>query len=240
MNLAQMYALANSKSGYSRADAEIYDALNEAGFAVFAAVVKEFRGFFIKFDESSLSLQPLASNATQEYALPSDLTQIVHLAERLSASEDWHPMPPLDLSTALTTLQDNVGWEDFYSYGYGAESQFGFYGPYLDAAATEAGGDLQIQKIRVAPSPTEARSCQIAYTAKWLPITDGSSKVMLPDEGTYAMLNYAIAELRRASDDSLSAEYEAKGDKHLNSFLGWMRARQIMQPLTIETYGPGE
>lgn len=239
MNLAQMYALADSKSGYSRSDGEIYDALNESGFRVFSAVLKEFRGFFIKFDETSLSLQPLSANATQEYPLPADLTQIVHLAERPSPSEDWHPMPPLDLSTALTTLQDNVGWEDFYAYGYGAESEFGFYGPYLDADAAEAGGALQIQKIRVAPGPTQARSCQIAYTAKWLEIVDASSKIMLPGEGTYAMLNFAIAELRRSSDDSLSADYEKKGETHLDSFLSWLRARQIMQPLTIETYGPG-
>lgn len=239
MNLAQAYSLANSKSGYSRADAEIYDALNESGFRVYAAVLKEYRGFFIKFDESSLSLASLASNPTQEYALPADLTQIVHLAERLSTTEDWHPMSPLDLSSAMTTLQDNVGWEDFYSFGYGSESAYGFYGPYLDSTATQAGAALQIQKIRVAPGPSEARLCQIAYTAKWLPIVDGSSKIMLPDEGTYAMLNYAIAELRRASDDSISSDYEDKGDRHLSAFLSWLRARQIMSPLTIDTYGPG-
>jgi hypothetical protein len=231
-----MYALANGKSGYARSDVEIYDALNESGFRVFAAVLKEFGGFFLKFDETSLSLQPLSANPTQEYPLPADLTQIVHLAERLSSSEDWRPMAPLDLSTSLTTVQDNVGWN---SCLYGDDSEFGFYGPYLDAAAAAGGASAQTQKIRVSPAPTETRACQIAYTAKWLPIVDASSSVMLPDEGTYAMLNYAIAELRRASDDSLSADYEDKGDRHLQSFLSWARARQIMQPQSIRTYGPG-
>lgn len=233
MNLAQMYSLANSKSGYARPDGEIYDALNEGGFRVFAAVLKEFRGFFIKFDETSLTLLP----GTTEYALPADLTQIVNLAERISPTNDWLPMAPLGLTSALSNIQDNVGWDTFYSGSYGDWSEFGFYGPYLDATATVAGGALQIQKIRVSPGIDTPRFCQIAYTAKWLPITDASSKIMLPDEGTYAMLNYAIGELRDASDDQ--SNYEAKGEKHLSSFLSWLRARQIMSPLTIRTYGPG-
>lgn len=235
MNLAQMYALANSKSGYARPDGEIYDALNEGGFRVYAAVLKEYRGFFLKFDETNLTLVP----GTSEYPLPADLTQIVHLAERITPTVDWSPMAPMTLGSALTNLQDALGWGTFYADGYGFGSAFGFYGPYLDAADAVAGAALQIQKIRVSPAIDTARACQIAYTAKWLPVVDGDSKIMLPDEGTYAMLNYAIAELRRASDDSASSDYEDKGDRHLSSFLSWLRARQIMSPLTISTYGPG-
>jgi hypothetical protein len=240
MNLAQMYNLANAKSGYARADEEIYDALNESGFRVYAAVLKEFRGFFLKFDETSLVLTPLAAGADQEYPLPPDLTQIVHLAERTTASENWRTMAPETLGNALTDLQDSVGWDDFYADSYGGDSDFSFYGPYLDAGAAAAAQALQIMKIRVSPAIDTTRACQIAYTAKWLPITDGSSTIMLPDEGTYCMLNYAIAELRRASDDSAAGDYEDKGDRHLQSFLSWLRARQIQQPLSIETYGPGE
>lgn len=231
MNLAQMYALANSKSGYTRSDAEIYDALNESGFRVYSAVLKEFSGFFLKFDETSLSLVP----DTTEYALPADLTQIVHLAERIDPTQNWRPMEPLSLNDALLNTQENVGWE-LYDGAYGTLSEFGFYGPYLDSAATTG---VQTQKIRVSPNPDSDRFCQIAYTAKWLPITDSSSSIMLPDEGTYSQLNFAIAELRRASDDSLSADYEQKGETHLSAFLSWLRARQIQSPLTIATYGPG-
>lgn len=238
MNLAQMYALANSKSGYSRSDGEIYNALDEAGRTVFNAVLKEFRGFFIKFDEISITLSP--TQTSQEYTLPSDLTQIVHLAERLTTTENWHPITPINITDALTNLQNQAGWYDFYADAYGENSEFGFYGPYLDAADTTVAQPLQVQKIRISPIPDANRFCQIAYTAKWLPITDASSKVMLPDEGTPPMLNYAIAELRRASDDSAAREYETQGDKKLSSFLTWLRARQIMAPLTIETYGPGE
>ena len=183
---------------------------------------------------------PAVQGGDQEFALPGDLTQIVHLAERSSSSEDWRPMAPETLGNALSNLQDQIGWDDFYSASYGGASAFGYYGPYLDAADAVATEALQIQKIRVSPGINATYACQIAYTAKWMPIVDASSAIMLPDEGTYAMLNYAIAELRRASDDSASSDYEDKGDRHLQSFLSWLRARQIQSPLTIDTYGPGQ
>lgn len=232
MTLGQMYALANGKSGYSRSDTEIYAALNRAGQRVYNAVLKEFRGFFIKFDETSLTLVP----GTSEYALPADLTQIVHLAERLTSTNDWAPMAPEELGSALTNLQNAAGWSDFYSSQYGAQSAFGFYGPYLDATATVG---TQTQKIRVSPAVDTSRFCQIAYTAKWLPITNAGSPIMLPDEGTPTMESWASGELCGMSDDSRSAFYMSQGDKDLQGFLSWLRARQIMAPLNIETYGPG-
>jgi hypothetical protein len=239
MNLAQAYSLANSKSGFARPDGEIYDALNQGGQRVFFATVKEFRGFFLKFDEVSLTLSPTQTG--QEYTLPADCSQIVHIAERLSASEDWHPMAPEDLDGALTNLQNATGWDSFYSSLYGGESEFGYYGPYLDSTNTQnVGAALQLQKIRVSPIPQQTRFVQLAYTAKWLPIVDASSKIMLPDEGTVAMLNYATATLCGASDDeSRAAYYEAQGDKHLAAYLTWARARQIQAALQVDTYGPG-
>lgn len=232
MNLAQMYALANSKSGYARADGEIYAALGRGGFRVYAEALKAQRGFFLKFDEVSLTLQP---NFT-EYALPADLTQIVHLSERRNSTGRWLPMAPLDLNTALDDAQNSVGWYDLFADGYGDGSEYGFYGPYLDATATVG---TQIQKIRIAPMVDATRFCQIAYTAKWMPITDASSMVMLPDEGTYAMENFASAELCAMSDDSRAGAYMSQGQIDLQSFLFWLRSRQIQSPLTIDTYGPG-
>lgn len=232
MNLAQMYALANSKSGYARSDAEIYAALDAAGFRVYTEVLNTFRGSFIKFDETSITLLP----NTQEYTLPTDLTQIVHLAERVTATDDWHTMDPETLDDALTNIQNSSGWNAFYSWGYGSKSPFCFYGPYLDATQTLG---AQTQKIRVSPAIDQTRFCQLAYTAKWLPIVDASSKVMLPDEGTHAMLNWATATLCGDSDDTKAERYEAAGDKDLTIFLKWMRARQVQDVLTIDTYGPG-
>lgn len=231
MNLAQMYSLANGKSYYSRPDAEIYAALEEAGFFVYAAVLKEFGGFFLKVDTTTITLTP----GTQSYTLPVDCSQIVHLAERITAAENWHPMNPIGIGDAFDNIQQATGW-DVEDYGYGSDSQFGFYGPFLDAAGAQA---TQTQKIQVSPAIDTARFCEIIYTAKWMPVVDASSLVMLPDEGTHAMLNYAIAELVRSNDDSLADKYEAKGDKALVGFLTWVRARQIAAGPTIDCYGPG-
>lgn len=232
MNLFQMYANCNANSGYARADGEIYAALGRAGFKVFSAVVKENRGFFVKFDETSLSLVP----GTQEYPMPADLSQIVHLAERQSAAQDWAPIAPLDLDTALTDLQVASGWSNYFSSMYSNRSSYGFYGPYLDAAAATG---VQTQKIRISPGIDAPRFCQLVYTAKWLPITDGSSKVMLPDEGTYAMESFASGQLCGASDDATRANYyELQGAKDLMAFLAWARQRQSMAASTVVTYGP--
>lgn len=232
MNLPQMYANCNANSGYARSEGEIYSALGRAGFKVFSATTKEHRGFFVKFDESSLSLIP----GTQEYALPPDCSQIVHLAERQSASTDWLPMGALDLDSALSNIQNTLGWGVYYTGTYGGSSPYGFFGPYLDSTATQG---VQTQKIRVSPQIEGNRFVQLVYTAKWIPITDQSSKVMLPDEGTYAMESFASAELCAKSDDSRALYFEAQGNKDLTSYLSWARERQIMQRRTVESYGPG-
>lgn len=234
MNLAQMFALCNSKSGYSRAEGEIYASLARSGFRVYSAVLKEFRGFFLKFDETSLTLVP----NTQEYAMPADFSQMVHLSERLSATENWRPMAPIDLDTAVSNVQDAIGWDDFYSSAYGYSSVFGYYGPYLDSAAAIADQSLQIQKIRIEPNPSETHFCQLVYAAKWLPIVDASSKVMLPDEGTYAMESFASAQLCAMNDDTRAQMYEAQGMTDLSAFLSWVRNRQIQSVPMITMYGP--
>jgi hypothetical protein len=226
--LAAMFSLVNQKSQYSRSDTEIYAALSRGGFAVYSAVLKEFRGNFLKVDESNITL----AVGTTEYALETDLSRLVHLAERKSASENWHPILPEGLSDALTNTQQSLSWFD-YGFEYGDSSQYRFYGPYLDAAAAVG---TQTQKIRISPAPTETRFVQVAYTAKWIPITRPSSGVMLPDEGTYAMQNYAIAECLRANDDSLNREYEGMGDKDLSAFLNWLRVNQSMKFPSITPY----
>jgi hypothetical protein len=227
-SLAQMYALANARSANSRPEGEIYSALDEAGFLVYTAVLKEFSGFFLKFDTTTIVLTP----GTNVYTLPADLTQLVAIAERVTAAERWRPMEPTSLATALDNTQELVGWDD-WSDCYGDGSEFKFYGPYLSAAAAAG---VQTQSINVEPAIDQVRMCEIAYTAKWLPILNANSKLMLPNEGTYAMQNFAIAELNRANNDTLSAEYEAKGQKHLTAFLTWIRNRQLVKWPTITPY----
>lgn len=224
-NLAQMFATVNAKTSFSR-KGEIYSALSEGGWMVYAATLKENSGFFLKFDTSTIVLTP----GHQDYLLPADLTNIVNLAERQTSAEKWRTIEPTGLREAMDNTQSNIGWD---GSGYGC-SELNFYGPYLTSTQTAG---TQTQSITITPSIQLTRMCEIAYTAKWLPITSGESVVMLPEEGTYAMQNYAIAEINRANDDTLSREYEAKGDKHLTSYLTWVRGRQSVQRPQIESYG---
>ena len=228
-NLAQMYALVNSKTSFTRPD-EIYPALSEGGFLVYSAVLKEFSGFFLKFDTTTVVLTP----GTQLYTLPPDLGNLVNIAERQTASENWHVLNPTDLADALDTAQNQVGWEAWDDYYDDRDSLFSFYGPFLPAQA--APGAPQTQQITIAPAIDTVRMCELAYTAKWLPITNQNSIVMLPEELTYAMQNYAIAEIHRGNDDTLSAEYEEKGHRHLTAGLTWVRNRQIVKRPTITPY----
>jgi hypothetical protein len=228
-NLAQLFANCNAASYYSRTPGEIYAKLNEAGFEVYTAVIKEFKGFFIKFDESSLTLT--ASQSNQEYTLPTDLTQIVHMAERTTSTEDWHPMYPSgDLENVLINQLVNAG---ILSFSMGNASPFEYFGPFLDSAATTG---TQTQKIRIAPIPDQNHSAQLVYTAKWVQVTNDHSSVMLPDEGTYAMEAKATAKLLRLNNDGLYKDFVAEGQSLETKFLTWMRQRQIQEPPTAKPF----
>jgi hypothetical protein len=220
-----MYATVNSKTSFSRPD-EIYSALSEAGWLVYSAVVKENAGFFLKFDTTTVVLTP----GQQEYSMPPDLTELVNIAERQTTTERWRTMEPTGLEEAMNNTQSIVGWSDC-NYG---SSRFRFYGPYLSAVAAQ--GAAQTQKITVEPAIDVIRMVELAYTAKWLPIVNAQSAVMLPDEGTPAMQAYAIAEIHRGNNDTLSKEYEGKGDKHLTAFLTWVRQRQTVERPRITAY----
>lgn len=163
-NLTQMWNTVNSKTAYSRPD-EIYSALSEGGFLVYTAVLKEFSGFFLKFDTTTVVLTP----GTQDYPLPPDLSQLVCLSERQTASENWHVMNPTTLQDALDNAQSLVSWDDWDDLYDDRDSEFQFYGPYLPASAATATAANQIQQITVSPEIDAVRMCQIAYTAKWLP-----------------------------------------------------------------------
>ena len=226
--LAQMYATVNAKSGYSRPD-EIYPALSEGGFLVYAAVLKEFSGFFLKFDTTTIVLTP----GQQQYALPPDLGNLVNLAERLTASEDWHVINPTSLANALDTTQQGVSWGDWNDMYDDCDSSLRFYGPFLPQPIP---GSVQTQQVLIEPGIDAVRMCEIAYTAKWLSIVNDKSVVTIPEEGTYAMQNFALAEILRANDDTLAAEYERKANVHLTAFLTWVRNRQIVKWPTITPY----
>lgn len=230
MNVAQLYANVNQKTSFSRPN-EIYAALEEAGFKVYAAILKEFSGFFLKFDTTTVTLTPNQST----YAMPPDLGNLVHLAERQTASGRWRTINPTDIAHALNDAQSTVGW-NFDPYD--SDSRFKFYGPYLPEI-TAATASTQIQQILISPAIDVVRFCEIAYTAKWLPIVNQNSLNTLPNEGTYAQQSFAIAEIHRGNNDSLSAEYEAKGKNQLTDFLTWVRNRQTVKWPQITPYLEG-
>lgn len=225
-SLAQMFANCNAASYYSRSAGEIYSKLEEAGFEVYAAVLKENSGFFIKFDESSLTLT--TSQANQEYTLPADFSQMVHLAERQTSSENWHEINPADSLGAVLSHQLNAS--GLLSLAFGNTSGYTYYGPYLDSGqSANSTAATQLQKIRISPIPDTSRFAQLVYSAKWLPIVNQNSSLMLPSEGTYAMEAKATSKLLRLNNDSLSGEFAAEGQNLETKFLTWVRNRQIQQ-----------
>jgi len=229
MTLRELYEKADRASYYSRQDSDIYDALNHAGLKVYLRVVKEMRGFFLKWDESSLVLAP----GTDLYQLPSDLEQIVNLGERLQSSSDrYYKMAPADVNTVGFLWPDiDVSWAPM-------ASRYVYYGPYLPGVPTPAvppdttlPGKQKAQEVfwvRVAPLPTDTRQTRLCYTARYVEIVNERSALMLPSESHEAMLAYAIAELTRRNSDGLSAEYEGRGESDMTDFLaGYVRPRQI-------------
>ena len=205
-SLAQLFANVNQKTFFSRPD-EIYAALEEAGFKVFTATLKEFSGFFLKFDTSTVVLTP----GTQQYAMPPDLGNLVHIAERITATQNWQRIDPESIGDAMDNLQSTVGW-DWSPY---SRSPFRFYGPFLPEITV---GVAQTQQILISPAIDTIRMCELAYTAKWLPIVNSESLNTLPNEGTYAQESFAIAEILRANNDSAADGYETKGQRQLTDF----------------------
>lgn len=229
-SLAQMFQNCMSASYYSRTPGEVYAKLNSAGFEVFTKVLKERSGFFIKFDEVFLTLNP--NQANQEYPLPTDLTQVVHLAERFASSENWRPMAPANnIENVLVNQLADLGL--FSIAPYGPPSPFSYYGPYLDAAAAVAGSASQTQKIRISPIPDVNRFVQLVYTAKWIQIVNANSQLMMPEEGTLAMEAMATAKLLRLNNDSLANDFELQGARELQNFLDWVRTRQTQEPPSV-------
>jgi len=231
-----MISNADNASYNSRRPGEVIAKLNEAGFEIYCSILKEFSGFFIKFDETSLTLSP--TQASQEYTMPADLTQIVHLAERQSSTENWHEIDPAD--NLGNVLQNQLSDAGIWTQDFGEKSAFEYYGPYLDAAnAIIPGAPSQLQKIRIDPITDVARFVQIAYTAKWVQIVSDASTLVLPDEGTYAMEAYATAKLLKLNGDTLADTFLEEAKRLEARFLSWVRQRQIQRPPQADMYLEG-
>lgn len=224
MTLAQIFDFVNKKTYFSRDDDEIWDAISEAASTLFLKVTSENSGFFLKWDTTSMTLQP----NVEDYALPADLGQMVRMRERLLATDQWEMMAPADInSPGMTHAQ-------FSSMFSGPLSDFKYYGPLLlmDDAKTAA----QQQHVKIAPIPQDTRFVELVYDAKFLEITGPESVLVIPNEGHGAVKFSATADLLGANDDDNAERFEAKADKNERWFLKFVRNRQFQQVRQVEPY----
>jgi len=87
-----MFQLCHSKRYYSRPDLEVWNAISEAASTLYLKVLAENRGFFVKFDTTTVALVV----DTEEYTLPTDCTQVLSLRERSSSSVPWRTVTPAE------------------------------------------------------------------------------------------------------------------------------------------------
>jgi hypothetical protein len=241
MNLQQLHDLANTRSYYSRTDADIYAALNAASRKVYLWTSREFRGYFFKTDTTSVAF----AAGVQQYQLPVDLRILIRFGEQLVNSTLGTPyrwLQPSDINSAQFIGRE---FESVASDFGGPVSEFLYSGPFLadaDALAlpNQPGqpGD-QVRSVLISPIPSDARQTKIFYAAAFVEIVGPQSPVMMPVESHDALLDIAVAELVRPNGDAMLAEsYATAGkEKFQEDFLPWMRMAQTQQvPATQEPY----
>jgi hypothetical protein len=216
-------------------DDDIFAALNDEGFKLYARILKEGKGFFVKTDESSVTLVP----GTQEYTLPADCTQLAHVAERVLPTDNWLSMAPESLN--MSYEQQQSIWDGYIAADAYGDSAFSYNGPYLDSgqvdnAAPEADNSTELMKIRVSPQIDVTRAVQLVYTAKWIDLLDDSSVMTLPEEATSALYSLTMANLSVDMDDTRAQGYAMNGEAQAKYFLTWVRDRQIQTGPKVEPY----
>lgn len=226
-NLQQLFNDIQKATYFSRDDEEIWAVMNECGYGVYTAVLKEYRGYFIKWDETIPTVVD-----QEEYTLPTDLKQIIRISERSDSTSPWRPMLPLDVNSSLFTM---LNQSNALNITWGPASQFGYL-PYILAADTQASLTSQTVKIRIEPVPQDVRTLQVIYAAKWLEILNAKSTVMLPANGVFAMKNKTIGTLLDRNDDSQAAKFHLLAKDNLRDFLTDVRDVQIQNKAYIEPY----
>lgn len=234
MNLKQLYDLADSGSYYSHTEKtdDIWSALTESARRLYLWVVKENRGYFIKWDTTTIAIVP----GTDEYRCPMDLANILRFSERSDPSGRYRPMTPTRVESSLFIANQ---FEDLLSPVDGPFSDFSYIGPYLGAAQSQQQTGDQPPgpySVRLAPTPQDPRETELVYSAKFLEMWKESDINVIPPEGHGAMLDYAIAHLLQANDDDNAANYTASGNQKRAEFLTFIRDRQWQQYETQEPY----
>lgn len=230
MNLLQMYSLVRSKTYFSRSDVEIYAAINEGCHRIYQAVLKENRGYWIKWDTSTVAIVP----NTLEYTLPADLEQILRVRERVNSASAWRIVRHQDLTT-YAMLRDTA-IEAGVTYDCGFESPFSFYGPYELASVAEDSEDDETYNIRFSPTPAESHQVELVYAVKFVEVTGTGSFLIIPQEGRGAVVDFAVAELLKANGDDRSESFYETADQKMTYFLTLVRDRQMQDAPTIQPY----
>jgi hypothetical protein len=227
MDLRTMFQLAHAKSYYSRSDQEVWQALSGAAHTVYMKILAENRGFFIKWDTTTVALVP----NQEEYTLPADCTQLLRVREQTSSSVPWRVVMPADLNDPdYTDAQFNSVLGPNMD---GPVSEFEYYS-YLTMANAETTG--QVQNIRFEPPPYDTRNVELVYVCRFLEITGPNSIKVIPNEGDEVVLYSAVASLLASNgDDPAMMKAEAKEEELV--FLKWVRKRQQQTAVThVQAY----
>lgn len=215
-----MFQLCHSKSYYSRSDQEVWNAISESASTLFLKILSENRGFFIKWDTSTVAL----AAGTEEYLLPTDCSQLLRVRERSSSAAQWRKVTPAE-------SVNDPGFSDsqFPSVVYtdGPVSEFEYLS-YLDAA--QAAG-AQTEKIRFEPPPFDTRQVELVYVSKFVDVTNQNSTLVIPVEGHGAVMWSAVASLLASNGDDPEAA-TAQAMENEREFLKWVRKRQAQTAVT--------
>jgi len=238
MNLQQMHDLAAGRSYYSRSDGEVYAALNTASKKIYLWTAREFRGYFLKIDTTTIQF----AAGQEEYACPPDLRILLKFGEQpinSAAGTPYNWMTPADLNSDRFIEREN---DALIINVFGPASEFVYYGPFLDqASSTSADNKAQptrTRKLLISPIPQDVRVTKLFYAAQHVEIVGPQSFLTMPEEAHDAILDYAVAELVRPNGDAMAQTYEAAGKtKFQEDFLPFMRQTQAQRvPQTQEPF----
>jgi hypothetical protein len=234
MNLTQMFNRAKSGSYFSRSTDEVWNAINEGSRRAFQAILKEYKGTFIVFDTTSMTLVP----NTITYALPAACEQILRIREQMAgspANSAWHIIRNQSLTSEAMQRDTLLAGNNYVSWDC-PDSVFSFYGPYEDMTVADDSGDDETQKIRIAPTPSDTRNVELAFIAKFIEVATVNDNYIIPDEARGYVLDFAIAELLALNGDDRAPGFYSKAEEKLTYYLTLLRDRQVQDPRTVQPY----
>lgn len=231
MTVKQLFELADARSHFVRTARPelIWLAITESARQMYFWIKKENQGFFIKWDTGTI----VFAAGTDEYACPADLDQIVRFSERQNAQDKYREILPSGINAPLFKQSQ---FDTVISTAGVQMSDFSYIGPYFPAAATDTIELAAVQKVRIAPPPSEARQTELIYSAKFVEMARDEDLCVIPPDGRGALLEYAVASLVRGKNDALADSLEKAGDKMRELYLTSVRDRQIQQYTTVQPY----